>query len=184
MGLLGPNAGTCAVKVGDEWNDTRALCGRVACLFQSSFFAQHETVLEAVRFLAPSASDSEVTLLFARLFPASSIDSLLKQRVSSLSAGQQRLVALARVLLRRSPLVVLDEPEANLDVDSVARVLEVLCEVSREQRLLILTHDSRFTEVAQRVLRFGNDRALRDPMLAEKGTLTQPEITGPHASNP
>src|SRR5690606_31259410 len=81
-------------------------------------------------------------------------DLLLRQKAASLSAGERRLVALARVLLRRAPLLILDEPEANLDMNAAARVLAVLRESTASQRMLILTHDPRFAALADRALEF------------------------------
>ncbi len=56
------------------------------------------------------------------------IDRLKKLAVRSLSAGQQRRVALARVLLSDAPVWLMDEPFANLDRDGRQLVTEILAQ--------------------------------------------------------
>jgi len=81
------------------------------------------------------------------------VRTLLDRTVMSLSVGERRVVALARVLLRKSDIVVLDEPEANLDGALRQRVLMVLREAKRQCRMLIVTHDEEFAAIADRVYR-------------------------------
>jgi ATP-binding cassette subfamily F protein uup len=68
----------------------------------------------------------------------------LEQRYGSLSGGQQRRVALARVLLQRPELYLLDEPTNHLDLDMVEWLEGYL--KSRRATLLLVTHDRYFLE--------------------------------------
>lgn len=65
------------------------------------------------------------------------------RRVTDLSRGERQRVALARALLRRPPLVIVDEPTASLDAASGGRVIELLVQGVREvgATLLAVTHD-------------------------------------------
>jgi putative ABC transport system ATP-binding protein len=72
-----------------------------------------------------------------------------------LSGGQKQRVALARALAGSAPILLADEPTANLDAQAGAQVLELFRDLAkRENRaLLIVTHDLKVRNVADRVLR-------------------------------
>src|SRR6186997_915398 len=71
-----------------------------------------------------------------------------------LSGGQKQRVAIARALAGSPPVILADEPTANLDRESGARVLELFREVSKREgkALVIVTHDPKVRAVADRVL--------------------------------
>src|SRR5215472_9378062 len=70
-----------------------------------------------------------------------------------LSGGQKQRVAIARALAGSAPIILADEPTANLDSQVGARVLELFRTLAkREDRaLLIVTHDPKVRDVADRV---------------------------------
>ena len=62
---------------------------------------------------------------------------------SELSGGQQQRVALARVLMRREPVLLLDEPFSGLDDAKRIEMLELVQKITREHKLhtIMVTHD-------------------------------------------
>src|ERR1700741_2984587 len=72
-----------------------------------------------------------------------------------LSGGQKQRVALARALAGNSPILLADEPTANLDAQIGTQILDLFRELAkRENRaLLIVTHDPKVRTVSDRVLR-------------------------------
>jgi len=79
---------------------------------------------------------------------------------SSLSGGQQQRVALARVLIRREPILLLDEPFTGLDVDTRVEMLDLVKKITIENNLhtIMVTHDMQDSErIANRVYRVKNN---------------------------
>lgn len=78
---------------------------------------------------------------------------------SSLSGGQQQRVALARVLMRREPILLLDEPFTGLDAETRVQMLDLVKKITIENNLhtIMVTHEIQDCErIANRVYRVQN----------------------------
>lgn len=69
------------------------------------------------------------------------LDELLKKRVSELSFGQQRRVALARVLLHDPQILILDEPTNGLDPIAAKVVRDYLVQLAENKLVVMSTHN-------------------------------------------
>ena len=69
-------------------------------------------------------------------------------------------MALARALLRDAPLVLLDEPTANLDRESETAVLDAIDRIRPDRTVLIATHSDEVIRRADRVIRIEGGRAV------------------------
>jgi zinc transport system ATP-binding protein len=90
---------------------------------------------------------------------------LAKRAYNALSGGERRRVLVARALAAKPLLLILDEPTANMDVESEDRLFHTLGSLKGNATILIVTHDRDF--VSSLV-----DRAL----CIEKGTVVQHEL--------
>lgn len=90
-----------------------------------------------------------------RLTPAAA---LLEQPFAALSAGDQALVLLLRALVKRPPLLVLDEPFSGMDHETVGKVHRFLNEeLEPEQAVVLVTHyEQEIPDSVGRVLRLEN----------------------------
>ena len=72
-----------------------------------------------------------------------------------LSGGQKQRIAIARALAGQSPILLADEPTANLDSHVGGQVLEMFRALAKQENraLLIVTHDPKVRSIADRVLR-------------------------------
>jgi ABC-type multidrug transport system fused ATPase/permease subunit len=69
------------------------------------------------------------------------------------SGGQKRLIALARCLLRKPEVLLLDEPTENLDADQRNRLIQVIREYAKDRTCVVISHDLNFiAAVADRIL--------------------------------
>ncbi|HYT65661.1 MAG TPA: ABC transporter ATP-binding protein [Vicinamibacterales bacterium] len=88
-----------------------------------------------------------------------------KQRPGSLSGGHQQLVAIARALAGRPPIVLADEPTGNLDSKSGESVMQMLEELHADGATICLaTHDPRHIARTKRRIYLFDGRVVPEPM--------------------
>ena len=80
-------------------------------------------------------------------------DTLVGEGGRTLSTGERRRVALARAFLRDAPLVLLDEPTADLDPQSAAAVARAVERLRAGRTVLLVTHDAELASRADRIVR-------------------------------
>ena len=85
---------------------------------------------------------------FDSLLEALAITPFLHQSVTTLSGGQLQRVEIARALIRDTPLVLLDEPFASQDLESIARIEALLREARDAGRIVIFVAHERFEDLS------------------------------------
>lgn len=83
------------------------------------------------------------------------LDTVLGERGAGLSAGERQRVALARAFLRDAPLLLLDEPTANLDGETEHEVLKAVRRLSVGRTVVLVAHRPALLGMAERVVRLG-----------------------------
>lgn len=84
---------------------------------------------------------------------------------SEMSGGQQQRVAIARAIAAKPPVILADEPTGNLDSRSTQEIMNVLKELHRSGRTVILiTHDDEIAAQVKRVIRIKDGRIEADFM--------------------
>lgn len=79
-------------------------------------------------------------------------DTAVGERGGTLSGGQRQRIAIARALLRDSPIVIMDEATTGLDPASTSAVLEAIDELVAGRTTLTVTHDPQAAMRADRVV--------------------------------
>lgn len=132
---------------------------RLAWAGQHPWFI-HGTLAENLRQAAPTASDAALRAVLTRCaltdLPAG-LDTRLDENGGGLSGGQGRRVALARALLAPAPLLLLDEPTAELDPITEARIVQTLAEEKGRRTVIIATHSSACAALADHSLWLGEE---------------------------
>ena len=138
------------------------------------------TVEEEVAF-APRNLDlpgEEIAARVRESLAATGIEHLRRRPVRALSGGEQQRVAIATVLALRPPVLILDEPTANLDWQGVEQVTATLARLHRERGLTVLLIEHRLAAVAplaSRVVLLDGGRVVADgrpsSVLANKACL-------------
>lgn len=124
-----------------QWHDQIAWLPQEAPVFAGS-------VRDNLCMGAPHADDARLwrVLTQVRMEQAvralpSQLDAWIGENGASLSAGQSRRIALARALLRETPLLLLDEPTEGLDADTANELLRDLAAASGSRSVLMISHD-------------------------------------------
>ena len=78
--------------------------------------------------------------------------------------GERGRLGLARAFLRDAPLVILDEPTADLDPGNVAIVSEAVSRLRRERTMLLIAHRSELVRHVDRVVRLEYGAARPGPL--------------------
>ncbi len=95
----------------------------------------------------------------------------LKNRIdhlpSELSGGQQQRVSIARALMNRPALLLLDEPTGNLDQSTGQGIVDVIKKGHKElkQTILLVTHDENIAAQADRIIRIEDGKITFDEVL-------------------
>ncbi len=160
VALLGPSGGGKSTAVdcllGIETptrGEVRAGAGGLPASWRSqvAWMPQHPgfvrgSIADNVRIVAPSASDADVELAlrqsgadFVEELP-DGIDTALGEGGAGLSVGQRQRVALARVFVRATPMVALDEPTAGLDGTTERAVVSAIQRLRRDRTVVVVAH--------------------------------------------
>jgi ABC-type multidrug transport system fused ATPase/permease subunit len=133
-GLAKPSAGSVDVE------------GRVAMVSQHPFLF-HGSVRDNLLFAAPEASESELRAALEAVELLSMVEERgegleleLGERGLNLSGGEGQRLTIARMLLTGAPIVVLDEPTSNVDIETEARVRRALDRLTADKTVVIITH--------------------------------------------
>jgi ABC-type multidrug transport system fused ATPase/permease subunit len=160
-----------------RWGDQRltdisaaTLRAQIAWVPQNPYLF-NDTVAANIRFGRPDAGQTEVVHAaqqanlhdFIETLPKK-YETVIGERAARLSGGEGQRLALARAFLKDAPLVILDEPSANLDPTGEAHLLEALVRLLRGRTALLIAHRLPTVMTADQVL------VLADGRLVEKGT--------------
>ena len=105
------------------------------------------SIRENLRFAKRGVSQDEIEAAAQRahihdfiLRAPHGYDTHIGEQGQRLSGGERQRLAIARLLIKNAPILILDEPTANLDVQTERQVLETLYEVIRGKTTLLITH--------------------------------------------
>jgi thiol reductant ABC exporter CydD subunit len=159
LGLVTPARGT--VRIGDldlAEVDPDAWRGRLAWVPQRPHLFK-ASIAHNVRLGRADATTDEVwaAIEAAGLTDAvrdlpEGLDTVLGDRGVGLSAGERQRVALARAFLRDAPLLLLDEPTANLDGETEREIVRTIERLAEGRTVVLVAHRPALIGVADRVL--------------------------------
>ena len=172
--LYDVNSGAVRLNGVDVRNVTFASLKETVGMVTQDGHLFHESIRSNLRLAAAEASDDELwqALKRARLADVvadmpDGLDTVVGERGYRLSGGQRQRVTIARLLLGRSRVVVLDEATASLDSASEAAVQQALGEALASRTALVVAHRLSTVRAADTIL------VVEDGGIVERGTHEQ-----------
>jgi ABC-type transport system involved in cytochrome bd biosynthesis fused ATPase/permease subunit len=124
----------------------RAALGRLVTLVPSESYLFSGTVRQTLLEGKADASDREMLTALDRvrlldfIAGAGGLDMALTEGGGNLSGGQRQRLALARALLKDSPIYIFDEATSNIDAESEAVIMEVIRSLKGAHTILLISH--------------------------------------------
>lgn len=170
-GFLPPAAGRVLYDGQDGTGlDPRTIRREVAYVFQESALVDG-TVADNLRRARPDATEAEMRAALGRASALDvvdgrpgGLDAPVGVAGGKLSIGQRQRLALARGLLRETPVVILDEPTSALDRDTEARIERAVYALRDDHAVLLIAHRLSLVRRADEILYVDGGRVL------ERGT--------------
>ena len=129
--------------------------GKNHALLPQSPWIKNASIRDNLLALAPHASDQQMLdalsllgLLEELNTKHKGLDTLIGEHTAGLSGGQLQRIAFARILLKPSPVVLLDEPTAKLDIQSGTFVIKAINQLKQESLVIVATHDETLIQQA------------------------------------
>jgi subfamily B ATP-binding cassette protein MsbA len=166
-----PLSGVVRIDGIDVRDDTlKSLRDQLGFVLQDSLLFSG-TIWENISYGRPDA-DPEDTIQAARLANAHDFimglrhgyGTVVGERGATLSGGQRRRIAIARAMVRKSPILILDEPTTGLDAESERAVVEALERLMEGRTCLIIAHHLETIRSADLIL------VVKDTAIVERGT--------------
>src|SRR6266851_2606806 len=129
----------------------------------------HRSILENIRYGRPEASDREVRAAaeaarcrdFIEALP-SGFSTIVGDRGTRLSGGQRQRIAIARALLKDSPIVLLDEATSSLDGESEELIRQALDRLMRGRTVIAIAHRLSTLRSFDRIVVLERGRVVQD----------------------
>ena len=125
----------------------------------------NKTIKENIALACPDASDEDIKTAAKIAMADSFIERLEKgydtnagERGVQLSGGEKQRIAIARAVLKKSPILLMDEASSNLDSESESLFRQALNNARRGKTLITIAHRPSTIEEADRVIRVENGR--------------------------
>jgi ABC-type multidrug transport system fused ATPase/permease subunit len=129
------------------------------------------TIRDNIAYGRPNATEEDI-MAAAKLANADEFiarmphgyDSVVGERGDTLSGGQRQRIGIARALIRKSPILILDEPTAALDTESERLVIEGLERLMKGRTVIMIAHRLSTIRDADKII------VLKDGVVAEEGS--------------
>lgn len=166
-----PSAGRITLD-GRDYRDLElaSLRSQIAIVAQDTFLFD-DTVANNIRYGRPDATDAEVISAAKSALAAEFIERLpetyqtrIGERGFKLSGGQRQRLSIARAILSRSPILILDEATSHLDTESETLVQRALSQLMEDHTVIVIAHRLSTIRKANKIL------VLDKGSVAESGT--------------
>ncbi|OCA97380.1 ATP-binding cassette domain-containing protein [Clostridium beijerinckii] len=96
------------------------------------------------------------------------LENHINKKPSQLSGGQKQRVAIARALINNPKIIIADEPTGSLDSKTTIQVLEIMKDIAKKGKLVIMvTHSERVASASSRIIKISDGEIIDDNKVVE-----------------
>lgn len=145
---------------------------KIGFIFQSFNLIDELSVFDNValplRYKTEKMSDEAITKRVNECLKSVDMNHRASHKPNQLSGGQQQRIAIARALVAKPAILLVDEPTGNLDSKSGDQVMEVLEQLNKNgTTICMVTHDPRYADMARTQLKLLDGSILTTPELKQ-----------------
>ena len=147
----------------DELSDIRN--AEIGFIFQGFNLIANLTAFENVELplIYRGVGKKERSKLSALALEKVGLSNRMDHKPAEMSGGQQQRVAIARAIAQAPPVILADEPTGNLDTASSTEIMQILTELNKEGRTVILiTHNNEIANQAKRIIQIKDGKIVKD----------------------
>lgn len=163
--FIKPDMGSIEVDGTDLWKIQENDWTRQISWLPQKPYIFHDSILENIRLAKKDATETEVLDSAVKAHLDEFIDALPEQyntvvgeQGARLSAGQKQRLALARAFLKDAPILILDEPGANLDWQVEKQIRDDLKEWTKNKTVLTIAHNPSAIQNTDQVIQLENGK--------------------------
>lgn len=147
-----------------------SLMKNFSIVFQNTYLFE-DTIMNNIRFGKPDASDEEI---YEAAKKACCHDFIMKlndgyQTVigeggATISGGERQRIAIARAIIKDSPIIVLDEATANVDPENAVQLQMAIDALTKDRTIIMIAHQLKTVEHADQII------VMSDGQIVQRGT--------------
>lgn len=134
---------------------TQIIREKISYLFQNFALIEQETVYENLEIALKYVKlrKREKVELIKSALKSVDLEGYENRKIFELSGGEQQRVAIARVILKPSKIILADEPTGSLDIENRNKVMALLRQLNKEGKtVVIVTHDRELANNCDRII--------------------------------
>ncbi len=147
VGLFEPSFGKIMIDDIPVSEIDRSSLSHLMAIVSQDTFIFHDTVFENIRFGLKNVTQEQIELAAKTAYAHSFIESfpmgystVVGDKGLTLSGGQRQRIAIARAILRNTPIIILDEATSAVDVASELEIQKGLFNLLKDKTVLVVTH--------------------------------------------
>src|SRR5690606_31764917 len=168
--FLSPSAGSATVHGYDVFDDPLAVRRSIGYLPQRAPLYTDMSVIDYLRFTSEIRGLSPATFKkrLGTVIEVCGLAQVLTKDIGTLSHGYRQRVGLGQALIHDPPILILDEPTADLDPNEKAEVIRYIKEIGKDRTILLSTHNlAEVEEACARAIIVSKGRIVADGPLDE-----------------
>ena len=169
--LYEPTSGQIYIDKHDINNISRNNIRKYIAMVSQRTYLFHGTIRENLLIAKPESTEEELNVVckkagvdcFIKSLP-NGLDSSLVEHAKNISAGQIQRLGIARALLKDTPILIFDEPTADVDRENEAKIIETIKEISNNKTTIIIAHRLSTIRDSDKII------VLNNGIISEEGT--------------